>query len=95
MTQMMARAACFIHRGYFWFDPDHVVVVYVDPLTAMPVDVDLQSERMKGQLYVKEPICDDCVRTVNAERIIQGLEPIETAALRAARMGLTNSDSSS
>lgn len=87
MGNFRAMGPCYVHKGYFWFDPDHVVSVPVDPETGMPPDVNPHPDGKGADRAILAPICDECVRKVNRVKIRTGGIPIETASQRAARLG--------
>lgn len=85
--RMKIISPCYIHHGYFMADPDNVVSVLVDPQTGKPPDVDPHPDGLGMDRAIQAVICDDCVREVNKVKIRRGEVPIETASIKAARLG--------
>jgi len=56
---------CWACPNKFTYDPHNVPSVYVDPDTDEPTD-----NKAKG---VRQPLCNDCFRAINQDRIAQGL----------------------
>jgi hypothetical protein len=65
-----AFAACFGCAVPFWFDPQRVPAIPIDPVTALPPDLGGDPARA-----VNRPLCPDCRRAANPRRIAAGLAP--------------------
>jgi hypothetical protein len=67
---IMAYGPCFCCGVPFWFDPDSVPSLFVDPVTGKAPDMGGNPERA-----VREPVCIPCRELANPVRITAGLEP--------------------
>lgn len=84
-----ALGPCYVHKGYFSFDPEHVASVPVDPETGLPPDVNPHPDGQgweRARQSTPAVICDDCLRKLNAELVRQKRPTIELASQRAARL---------
>lgn len=70
--QMIAVRPCWVHKGLFMFNPDLVTSVLIDPVTGLSPDLGGDPGRAR-----REPVCPDCCRTLNPERVRRGLEPLD------------------
>lgn len=66
---MRALGTCYAHDGAFWFDPEHVNVVLVDPVTGRPPDVgpdpDTPDDEARRARSAWQPVCVQCCDRVN------------------------------
>lgn len=55
--KILAHAPCFTCKTAFWFHPDLVPSVWIDPATGLPPDLGGDPERAR-----QEPLCPRCIR---------------------------------
>ena len=73
----VGTARCFIHGGYFEFNPYKVAAVLVDPVTGKPPDVDpdpatpnfAEREARSVQRFICVPCCREVNRVAGYEKI--------------------------
>ncbi len=71
MTGIFAAfGPCFSCGVPFYFDPDKVPSVPVDPATGLPPDLGGDPQRA-----TRRPVCVSCRRRANPARIAAGLRP--------------------
>ncbi len=68
--RIVALAACFLCGHLFEFDAELVPSVPIDPVTGLTPDLGGDAERATNQ-----PLCQSCIKLVNAKRIALGREP--------------------
>lgn len=79
MTEpLSACGTCWGCGTQFWFDPDKVPSITIDPDTGVPPDVDPETraplpQPRQVQRTVQSPVCPRCVRSFNAARRAAGL----------------------
>lgn len=67
---MAAFAPCFMCKEPFFFDPETVISVPIDPVTGLPPDLGGDPARA-----VKQPIDARCLQVAAAQRRRRGLPP--------------------
>ena len=73
MTGYMAVfGACFVCKVPFYFHPDLVASVPIDPVTGLPPDLGGDPDRAQ-----REPICPSCCHLANVERRQAGMELLD------------------
>lgn len=78
---------CWEHKGQFGYNPETVVRILIDPMTAMPPDLDAQGRRKIVTPEVRARsiqvvVCDPCVARANLGRAKHGLPPIPLSTQR-------------
>lgn len=68
--RMAAFAPCFMCGEPFFFDPDTVISVPIDPVSGLPPDLGGDPGRA-----VRRPLHPACVAAASAERVARGLPP--------------------
>jgi hypothetical protein len=76
---------CHACGRVFSFHPHRVPSVPIDPVTALPLDVDEHGKTkpidpVARARAVRQPICEDCIELVNERRVARGDEPIRVLA---------------
>jgi hypothetical protein len=77
---MIAVGPCWACRRTFGYDPDLVPSVPIDPHNGKPPDIG-SHDGTPGQVRarsIRQPLCPECVATVNDERAARGLPLVET-----------------
>lgn len=75
----LALGPCFMCGVPFWFDPETVTSVRIDPVTGLAPDLGGDPERAR-----REPLCPPCCRAANRIRRPGGLEPLDETDSAAA-----------
>lgn len=64
----LANGTCYGCNRLFWFDPDRVVSVPIDPFVNLPVE-----QGGHPQFVTPQPMCPQCCRFANPWRAAFGL----------------------
>jgi hypothetical protein len=68
---VFAFSSCWSCKRAFTYDPERVPSIPIDPTTNLPSDLGGDAARV-----VRQPICRACIDLANAQRLVDGREPI-------------------
>lgn len=78
--QVLAFGSCWTCKQPFWFDPDLVLSVPIDPASGLPPDLGGDPGRAR-----REPLCPPCGENIAVARARAGRPPLPPPPLGGAR----------